>query len=351
MLTALLTLLPSALAVEVTHIPPFLRGDVQVGYEFDLENTTLLEDGDQVGRMVQEQHRMRYAAVFGAAPGAAVFVELPSYIRDRVGFRDGREMVFEPTTEQGNLTGGAVLDPQPAYEGSGFGGTWIGARGTPISESLYEGHGFRATWLLEFGYRFIDNTNFWVEGEDGRGRGGGPGGPATRWRTAFSAERGAARPYVQGMYQHEGWYQTDLYDSEGQVIGADAVITPRRTVDVLTGLEVTPYEDDVRGSSFSFDFRMGWEYHSPGEVPSGIYLPSVLSSTAGTVVTTSEYTSFKAGIGLYYRPFTYMKFDLYADAAYLTPYKIEHPYEVYAGYNTLNFSGGVQLEILIRAAA
>jgi len=345
---ALLLSTPQAHAVEVTHIPPFLRGDITVGYEFDLESANLLEGDDQVARMAQEQHRMRYAAVFGVAPGAAVFLELPSYLRDRVSYGDGRQMVYEPTEESGTFAGGELLDNQPVYEGSGLGGTWLGVRGTPWSQELMSGRGVKSTWLLEFGYRFIDESNFWVEDADGQ-RGAGPGGPATRWRMAYSADKGVSRPYIQGAFEKNYWVEADILDDEGEVAAKNAVITPRSKVDVHTGIEVTPYEDEVRGSSFTIDFRFGWGHRTFGEVPSGIYLPSILPTSAGDVVVSSETNTLKGGLGLYYRPFTYMKIDLFTDVNYVMPYKMEHPYEVYTGWSTLNFVGGAQLEILIRS--
>lgn len=347
MLNPLLLLVPAAHAVEVTHIPPFLRGDVQVGYALDLQGSTLIEEGDAVGRIAQEQQRMRYAAVFGVAPGAAVFVELPSYLRDRVSFADGREMAWEPTQERGDLSSGAPLSEQPVYEGRGFGGTWVGLRATPWSEELLEGRGARSTWLVEFGYRFQDRSNFWTVDDSGI-RGAGPGGPGTRGRLSFSTSRGVSRPYISGGYTKNGWFQTDLYSSEGELVTPGAVVSPRSSADVLTGVELTPYDDAERGASFTVDLRLGWGYQSWAEVPSGIYLPSVLPTTDGTLVVSSEYSTFKTGLGLYYRPFTYLKFDLVGDVAYAMPYKLEQPYEVYTGYDTLIFSGALQLEILIR---
>ena len=107
-------------------------------------------------------------------------------------------------------------------------------------------------------------------------------------------------------------------------------------------------ENPTNGSSFDFDFRLGFDYNTPADLPSGLYLPSVLSSTEGTLISQSEYSTASAGLGLYWRMFTYVQLDLRADMAYVLPHRLEHPYAIYTGEDTLGVRGLAQLTVMIR---
>jgi len=348
MLPLTLTLLASAQAAEVTDIPPFLRGDIRIAYEGVVSQGPLLEDEYEVGRLYEQTHRIDYSAYFGAAPGVAVYVTLPSYVAERVSFADATEMIYEPTLEEGTLLGAPLLAESPIHHGKGLGGTWLGLQGTPFSESLFPGRGHRATWLIDFGYRFLDRTNFWSLDPITELRGGGPGGPATRLRTAFSTRYGVANPYMQFIYQHEGWIDVDLYTVEGQAGEVGAIIWPKSWAQVLTGTELVAWEDDVKGARYAVDLRFGWGYRSWSEVPSGIYLPSVLNSTDGTLVVRGEHSVFQAGLGLYIQPFKYMKIDIISDVGFSSPHRLEHPYDIHLGYGGLEIGGRFALNILAR---
>ncbi len=105
----------------------------------------------------------------------------------------------------------------------------------------------------------------------------------------------------------------------------------------------------MRGSSFAFDFRLGFAYYAGAELPSGLYLPDVLQTTDGALINQSEYTAASAGLGLYYQIFTYMKMNLVVDGNYYTPHLLEHPYPVSTGMDTFGVSGAIEMQVMIRA--
>ncbi|MCB9761570.1 MAG: hypothetical protein H6739_17130 [Alphaproteobacteria bacterium] len=354
MLLLSLSLLPTATAAEVTDLPPWLRGDVRVGYDLGLQVGTLNEiapgssEVADVGRATREDHMLRLGGVFSAAPGAAVYFEVPIYFSSRLSFTDSYEMAYDPLAGRGSMVYGDPLNGTVSVQGSGAGGVWFGVRGTPFSEDLWENRGSRATWLIDLGFRTPDKSNFYGIGEGEGDRGGGNGASAFRLRNAFSTTKGVARPYIQGTWTRYGVVPVDLYDSEGALVTAGAEVQPGQRFDVLTGVQVRAFENPNNDASFDFDFRLGYDYNAWANVPSGLYLPSVMSSTEGTLVSMGEYSTASGGLGLYWRFFKYLQLDLRADVAYVFPHKLEHPYPIYTGTDTLEIRAWGGFKIMIR---
>ncbi|MCB9745477.1 MAG: hypothetical protein H6740_23060 [Alphaproteobacteria bacterium] len=348
-LTLLLSL-PTAIAAEVTELPPWLRGDVNLAYNVDYTTGSLNEvigaESTTVGRLSSEDHVLRIGAVFAPAPATAIYFDVPIYLRSALTFSDSSEMAFDPLEGRGSMVYGDPLNEQPQLLGKGPGGVWFGVRGTPFSETFFPGRGNRATWLIDLGFRTADSTNFYSE-VDGV-RGGGNGAGAFRLRSAWSTTKGVSQPYLRATWTRYGAVPVDLYDSKGNLVTSEAQIEPADRVDVLTGVQVRAFENPENGASFDFDFRLGVDYHTPATLPSGLYLPSVLSATEGTLVSQSEYSTATAGLGLYWRMFTYVQLDLRADMAYMLPRRLEHPYAIYTGEDTLGVRGLAQLSVMIR---
>lgn len=346
MLTSLLLALSSSYAAEVTEVPPWLRGDVDIGYALDYTTGSLVEGDADVGQFTQQDHIVHFGGAFAAAPGVALYFDVPVYALSRLSFTDAFSMAYDPLNGIGSMAYGEPLTNTPLREGSGPGGVWLGVRGTPFSETLWPRRGNRSTWMLDVGYRTPDASNFYVA--DDASRGGGPGASAFRLRSAFSTTKGVSQPYMRVTWLKQGVIATDLVDEDGNLLTAGAEVWPGQSIDVLAGVQARAFENTVNGASFDFDFHLGAAYNSWSTVPSGIYLPSVLSASREDLVTSSEYGSAYAGLGFYWRMFKYLQLDLGADVAYLMPHRLEHPYAVSTGMDTLSVRANGQISVLIR---
>lgn len=342
------SLLSLASATVVTEIPPFLRGDVTIGYTFDQLSGTLVEDGaaDFAGTRRLSAHMLQYGLVFGVAPGAAVFVELPHYVTTSVSYDAMGQMVFDPTTGGGTFDETEPGEAATWLTGTGLGGVWIGARGTPFSESFTRRRG-RATWLLEGAVRTPDDSNFWTI-SDGTARGAGPGGTALRLRSAFSTTYGSSRPYMSVAFVSEGKRTVDVYNAAGTKVASDLGIDPANTGTFRTGIEVLAAQNEAAGSQLTFDLHLGIAYASYALLPSGIYLPRVLAASEGEAVQQAEQMEAGGGLGFTWRPMTYMQIGVYGDVGYHLRQRIEVPYPVYTDTDTLRIVAGSTLTVRIR---
>ncbi|MCP4804678.1 MAG: hypothetical protein GY913_33975 [Proteobacteria bacterium] len=337
MLLSLLT--APVLAADVTEVPPMLRGDISVGYTADLSRGSLVEPVDgtdvTVGKATHEAHIIDVGARFAVAPGAALYVNIPTYALDRWTYKEFNLAGFDPTLELGSMASGELAAEDLVNSGSGAAGVWLGAQGTPFSEAFAK-RGNKSTWLLDVGFRTKDSTNFYTVAADGT-RGAGNGSGAFRLTNAFSTTKGQSEPWLQATWTRQGTTEAGgvLVDSANQIA-------------VRTGVEVTTFHNPVTEARFSMDFRMGFAYNAWADVPSGTYLPSVMTSTEGTLVTMSEYSTVSGGLGLYWRMFQYGRVDLFADATYILPHRVEHPYPVYTGFDTFGVTTGAKLTALIR---
>lgn len=334
----LLALVAAPYAAEVTEIPPFLRGDIEVGYEADIQYGSLMEpvDGSDVvvAKALREGHRLDFGGTFSVAPGAAIYFGVPTWIMDRRTWSDSHEVVFDPNRELGSMAYGDPLEGSIQRTGSGAAGVWLGAQGTPFSESFAK-RGNTSTWLIDAAFRTPDQTNWYtVEGD---ARGAGNGAPAFRLRNAFSTTPGQSQPWLEFTWLRQGVTQAQGLEIQNP-----------NSLSVRTGVEVRTHHNPVTNAFFSIDFRAGFDYVSWADVPSGSYLPSIMESTQGKLVTQGEHQSVNAGLALYWRMFQYGRVDLYGDAHYVLPHRLEHPYPVYTGNDTIRVTAGAKLTVLVR---
>lgn len=345
-----LLMLASAQAAEVTEIPPWLRADLHLGYGFDMGRSSLRETyaGEDVvvANQRDEAHRMDFGAAFSVGPMIAAYFEMPTWFVQRSTWSEVNKMAYDPNRELGSMAYGSPLGSEVQISGSGAGGVWLGLRGTPFSESLYPRRNNRSTWLIDVGYRTPDKTSIYVV--DGDSRGAGPGAQAFRVASAFSTSVGQTEPYLKGQFVASGRQVVQLTDSTGAVTSSEANIRPGNTLDVLAGVEVHAYHNDQTQADFAFDFRLGYGYLSGREVPSGLFLPSVLRSTEGSLVNAEETSWISGGLGMKWRMFQYARLSVGADVAYTMPYRIEHPYPVTTGSDNIRVTGGAELTFFVR---
>ncbi|MFT5587171.1 MAG: hypothetical protein ACI9VR_004779 [Cognaticolwellia sp.] len=342
-----LLMISGALAAEPTDLPPFLRGDVYAGYRMSYQTGSLVEPvkGEEVsvGRLVTQDHRVHVGGSFGVAPIAALTLEFPITAKQQIGWSDATSMAFDPTVGRGSMQGGLPIERDPDT-GSGLSGVWMGVQVAPFSERDFTNRGNRASWLLDLSYRTKDATNFYdlsaVE------RGAGHGASTLRIRSSFSKELGQSQPHISATYSRVGETNATLVGTDGSQIQA-TVINPDELL-VMSGVEVHTFADPISQAEFAVDFRMGFAYQTWGDLPSGLYLPSVLDSSMGSVTTMGEQTRFIGGIGIYWRLFEYLKLELASDVSYVMPTQLENPYLVQTGSNTVRFDTRADLVVMFR---
>lgn len=331
-----LLIVPAALAADITEIAPFMRGDVELRHDSDVERVRLVEAGELVGMRQASVHTLTVGLDFSFAPGAALYVDLPIYLADRVAFGAGREMTFDPNTDSGTYIDAneLTIDPfdKPGPQGSGLGGIWIGLHGTPFSQEFARQD--RATLLLEGAIRTPDKTNFWTTDEAGV-RGAGPGASAMRLALAASTTIKASQPYTRLSWERVGAITTDVRDDTGALVVSAMEVDPASSATATVGTEVQVWANADSGGQVALDFNLNLGYRSWQDIPSGLYLPSVLEASRTVPVTQSDAVLLEGAAGVRYRIIDYVEIGLGGTVGTTSPYRIEHPYDVVAGMGTL----------------
>lgn len=337
---------PAVQAAEVTRFPPALRGDVEVLYDVGGETGRLLEDGTEVGRRRLTHHTITYTGVFSPYKGTAVYVQLPHLASERVRFFDASSMAYDPRLDNGTMLGTPSLPNEEAERGSGLGGTWIGLRGAPMHRDLFSSRSDRVSWVLDAGFRFRDKTNFWTYGPGGV-RGSGPGAPAFRFVGSVSSQHRMAQPYLRATLLRSGRITTDVVDDSGQTIAEGIDLRPASSADALVGVEYTVAEYGY-DAMVALDLHGGFSYQSWQDVPSGLYLPSVLDASVQTPVTMSERTSVRAGGGVHWRFIEVLQLNVDGDVGVHSGGRIEHVYPVELGVGAVEWSVRTTLQFKVR---
>ncbi|MDP6934316.1 MAG: hypothetical protein QGG40_15425, partial [Myxococcota bacterium] len=251
------------------------------------------------------------------------------------------QMVFDPGLDTGTMVGTDAVNPIPSTRGYGLAGTWLGLRAAPFSEA-YQRRGDLSSWRLEFGYRFKDPSNFWTLNDAGN-RGGGSGASAFRARAAFSSTHRAAQPYLRLTVLQQNELAVDLTDDDGEFL-ASVTLKPANEADLLAGVELTSWtHPDV---TFAIDLHTLFGYRSWQDIPSGLYLPSVLENSLTMAVTQSESSILMAGTGMIWGIADIVQLHISGDLGTITAHRIEHPYPVSTGMGTLEWQFHSTIEFL-----
>lgn len=342
----LLLLGTGAHAAEVTRFPPALRGDVEVRYDVAGETGHLFEAGEEVGARRLTSHAITYTGVFSPVTGFAVYVALPHLASERVRFFDAQTMAFDPRLENGTMLGTTTMPDGDAERGHGLGGVWIGMKGAPMHRELYPRRSDRVSWVLDVGYRFKDQTNFWTYGPRGT-RGAGPGAPAFRFVGAVSSKHRWAEPYLQATLLRSGRITTDIVDENQQVVAQGVTLRPASSVDTTLGVQYTVHEYG-QGAMVALDMHSNIGYSTWQDVPTGLYLPSVLDASSAKPATMSERTRVSAGGGVNWRFIEYLQLNVAGDVGINSGGRVEHYYPVSMGIGALEWSVHTTLEFKVR---
>lgn len=347
MLFVLHTATPSALGAEVTDMPPGLRGDIHLRYDGRYQRGDLVEErapGEAIEldpTMVRKlsEHVLTTRIEFAPVDGVAFTVGLPATLDLRYTFKDGREMLFEPSEGSGSYEYGGVLADQPSYKGSGLQGVWIGGAFAPLAERYRRDLG--VTWRIDAGFRTPNRKHVLWNGGDKRGA--APGGWALGLGAAFSRDKGRANPYLDLDMVLELPTKVDVVDADGQTQATDLTVRAASKVDVTAGVELVSTEDREIGNRFAVDLFAGFGYRSWEDMPSGFLLPSVLEGSKEIAVTQSDHVLVRMGMGFDYHVNRWIGLRLGAEGRYYTPHQIENVYPVYTGPNTFEVAWNLAL--------
>jgi len=348
LLTALIA--GTAQAADITALPPAMRGDVGLAYGVKVVPDVLLEDDTVVGRRRAIDHTITYSGTIGLTDIFAFEIALPHAASSRVRFFDSYRMAYEPNQGTGTAVGTDLLTSNPEIHGTGLGGTRFSFAVTPFSEDTYASRGDAITWLMRIGYQLPDKTNIWTF--DGGDRGAMDGASGMVLETAFSTTNRMSQPYMGLRYDKRMPVRMDIVDKNGDVAAKEVQIKPASTVSLTTGLEIELHKNHAfangLGTSVSLDPYARFAWRSAAEIPSGVYLPSVLTMTKNTLVAQGETSEAWAGLGIKWRIIEYLDWKTTAEMGTPFAYKVEHPYEVTTGMGKLGWQVGTSLTFRMR---
>lgn len=345
----MLALVSLAAAASVTDLPTKFRGDVTIGYAYDrvggpLVETPLSGDPVEIATRTLQDHQLRYGFTFAAGPGIAVFAEIPHSVNQSVSYTSPRTMVYDPTSQSGTYIDTGVGADGAAIEAKGVSGVWLGIKGTPWNEDFRTRNG--VTWLVEGALRTPDSSNLWTMSNGTRGA--GSGGTAYRLHSAWSHTNEGSSPYLAVTWTHENLLVVDTYAQDGTKLASEVEVDPADTLRLRFGTQNLATANEASGARLSFDLRATVDYASDATVPGGIYLPNTLATTEGQAVQLAESLEGGAGMAMLWRPMTYLEFDLHGDVAAHLPQRIEHPYPVRTGWDTLHANVGLDMTVRVR---
>jgi len=337
---------PEAQAADATRFPPKWRGDFEVQYDVGGETGRLMEGDTEVGRRRLTSHAITYTGTYSPWTGLGIYIALPHLVSDRVRFFDAQQMAFDPRLENGTMVGTSSIADEEAERGTGMGGVWIGLKGAPMHREIYTRRGDRVSWVLDAGYRFRDKTNFWSYGPRGK-RGSGSGAPAFRFNAAVSSKHRIAEPYFKASLLRSGRIQMDVVDENGQTVASGMEFRPASSVDGVVGVQYTVHEYG-QGAMVAIDMHGSYGYGTWQDIPSGLYLPSVLDVSGAAPATMSEVTRVGVGGGVNWRFIEYLQLNVTGDVGVNSGGRVEHYYPVAMGLGAFEWSVHTTLQFKVR---
>ncbi len=337
----------AAASPDVTDLAPVYRGDLEVSYEGALGQDRLIEDGEVVGNRSTGEHLLHYRLTASLLTGVGLVLEIPHWAAQDITFADGHSMEFDPLDDDGTMSGTAALGQNPTVQGGGLGGTWVGIRGAPFHEEAFSKRTDRFSWLIEGGFRFKDKSNFYTVDDTGK-RGAGPGAPGWRLITAFSTTHNRTSPYMQYTLVRSSRINAVTTDASGSASAVGLEIRPSSILQIDTGAEVMLSEYGEDGGRVTLDLSSRFVYDSWQDIPSGLYLPSILDASRGSIVTQDETLTLQGGIGLNWRMVEYAQLNLQGGAGVSTPHQLEHLYGVGTGLGAWHWYVGSSIRFRAR---
>lgn len=334
----LLDLLSVAVAAEVTEMPAAMAVDVDLDWRGQWGFGALAEAGEPVGKFRTSRQELALTPEFSPIAGVAIRLSVPYTPSWSLAWSDTSRMTYDPDTGSGTLRGGAP-DAPPALTGNGGSGIWIGAGLSPFNEAFSLGQ--QATWRIDAAVRLPTGRSVW-EAVDGV-RGAGNGGAAWRLSAAFSTERGPSTPWMLFTATGENAVTVGAADAQG---GATELrVKPASNLELAAGIEIAGSENKEKHTASRFTLDAAFGYVSWSDVPSGMFLPSVLDASRGIVVTRGESLYARGGLGVVLDVHANVGIRLGGGARYGMPFRVESPYPVEQGPGSFDAYGYAGVEI------
>jgi hypothetical protein len=330
----------TAVAADVTDLPPVQGLSVRLSYDGAFTTGTLEEDGETISGRQVTRHDLLWRAEVSPAKGLAINVGLEHSPGILYRYPDARPMIFEPSTGAGTYL---FSRPGPDTEVriAGVSGVWLGAAVTPYSETFDKQH--QATWRLDVALRPASpRRNIWVA-RNGK-RGPAPGGTAVRISAAFSKDLGTGNPYLAFAFQNEGKVQVDLEDEAGTVHAKGVQLEPASTVEMTGGAEIIAWQDADNDRRVAADLWLTAGYRTWQDVGSGVLLPNVLDGSLGIPVTSGEAIYARAGVGADVHMMAALRTRTGVWVGWESPTRVEHVYAVTTAPETLTIGWSLTLE-------
>ena len=334
----LLDLLPVAMAAEVTEMPAPMAVDVDLDWRGQWGFGTLTEAGEVAAKSKTTRQELALTPEFSPIAGVAVRLSVPYTPSWSMGWTDARKMTFDPGTGTGTTVGGAPIDAA-SVRGAGGNGIWLGAGLSPFNESFSLGQ--QSTWRLDAAVRLGTPRSAWAE-VDGK-RGAGNGGAAWRLSAAFSTERGPSTPWMAFVATGEG--AVTVAGTAGDGSATEMRVKPASSVEWAAGIEVAGAENREKHTASRFTLDAAFGYSAWSDVPSGLFLPSVLDASRGLVVTRGETLYARGGLGLVLDVHANFGIRLGGGARYAMPFRVESPYQVEQGPGSFDAYAYAGIEI------
>lgn len=339
---------PAVFATDITAMPPALRGDIHVGYSGDFGFVGLEEGSAYVGRADLFRHDMLFGGEFAPIRGLAINLQVPYTPSWSLKWLEARKMAYDPVQNTGSYATGETINDPPKLTASGTDGVWIGLAFAPFSASY--GKGLlkqNVDWRLGLQYRTGGGSTLW-SAPDGH-RGVAPGGSAWRLTAAFSTRRGDSCPYLGLDAVFEGKpVVLDIVDESGTTWATGLPIDAASHVDVRAGVEITDQEIAETGYRFAWDLYMGFGYTTWQDIPSGIFLPSVLDASRTIAVTEGDYVHGKAGMAAIVDINKYAGMRIGVEGGYKMPHTVENVYPIRWSADSFDVVANVSFEGRIR---
>jgi hypothetical protein len=339
---AFLLVLNIATAANVTEAPGALQGNIGIHNEWSASLSTLYEAEEVVGKSRFLGSSVAMVGEFGIMDSLSLSMKIP-YNYQKLFFSQTHVMEFEPSISTGTYLG-SEEGAKVRRAGQSLGGIWFGLNALPFHERIHSDRGDTVSWKVGIGYKLRAQHNFLSPSEDGS-RGGNLGASALTLHTAFSKHTSIGQPYLTMDLELCSPWNDDIRNEKGKVVIKNAKIDPANHADFRAGAEVFAWEDTALGHHLGLDFYGKFGYEGWQDVPSGIYLPSVLESTEDMVVTQTERMYAQGGLGLNFQLYTLSFLRLYGEMGVMSPQVIEHVYQV-NNLGTLRWSTGAEFRIM-----
>ena len=343
----ILALSTAVQAADLTDTPTFMGADVGFDYSYSSRWLTLMEGSEEVATSQQTSSALAVEGQVGLQDWAALTFSVPFRMGSSIGFWGASTMAWDPVEDHGSMVIGDEIEGAiEGASGSGLGGMSFGLTLAPFQERK----GAKVTHTLSISRTLAESAELYAVPDGSTLMSGDasatllpppPGSNAgaanTTISTAFSTTLGNALPYIS-----ISWVDRDA------ITVNDVELERGDSVGFITGTEIVNSSNEATGASYSTKLWAGVAYHGFSELLSGLYLPSVVYGTEGTVVRSDEHIEYLAGFGGHWVMLPALAIDFGLEVSSLSKGRVESAYPIETGLFTPAVSGNIGMTFRYR---